>query len=213
MSIPFKIITERLVIRCYRPSDAILVQNAIASSLENLRKWMPWAKSEPTTLESKKELVSKFESDFIQNEDYTFGIFNKSEDLLIGSTGLHTRLGKESREIGYWINSSFLNKGYATEAASAMVKAGFEFHRVKNIQIHCDSNNLISRQIPKKLGFKLIKILKEDTPTSDNNSRDTMIWDLSFKDYAQIKEDFAPIQAFDQEGKVLKIQKNGIEPD
>src|SRR5262249_27870811 len=52
---PYRIETERLVIRCYEPGDAALMKDAIDSSLEHLRAWMPWAEAEPQTLAEKAE--------------------------------------------------------------------------------------------------------------------------------------------------------------
>ena len=53
----YRIVTERLVIRCWEPADAVLAKEAIDSSLEHLRPWMPWAHAEPTTLEQKVQLL------------------------------------------------------------------------------------------------------------------------------------------------------------
>ncbi|TXB55226.1 GNAT family N-acetyltransferase [Phaeodactylibacter luteus] len=38
-------------------------------------------------------------------------------------SGLHTRLGENAREIGYWINANYLKQGYATETVKALIKA------------------------------------------------------------------------------------------
>ena len=37
---PYRIVTERLVVRCYDPRDASLVKDAVDSSLDELRAWM-----------------------------------------------------------------------------------------------------------------------------------------------------------------------------
>src|SRR5580658_9336686 len=102
----FKIITPRLIIRCYDPegNDARQLQQSIIESLEYLKPWMPWAWHEPETLEAKRERVKQFSANFETGVDYVFGVFNLSETDLIGSTGLHTRAGGNAREIGYWIN-------------------------------------------------------------------------------------------------------------
>ena len=55
---PYRIVTERLVVRCYDPRDAPLVKEAIDSSLDELRAWMPWAHDEPKPLDEKVELTA-----------------------------------------------------------------------------------------------------------------------------------------------------------
>lgn len=197
--IPYGIITDRLVIRCYNSNDAELLMEAITNSLDNLKKWMPWAKSEPGSLESKKALLKKFEDDFVHNIDYNFGVFNKQQDVLIGSAGLHTRIGAKAREIGYWINSAYLNQGYATESTKALIKVGFEYHDINNIQIHCDPKNIASQQIPKKLGFDLTDILESNTTTPEGDLRDTMIWNMTLKRYHETLHSYPEVEVFYKE--------------
>ncbi len=200
--IPYGILTDRLMIRCYNPADAEMLLEAITNSLDNLKKWMPWAQTEPSSLESKRALLKKFEADFIQNIDYTFGLFNKEQDVLIGSAGLHTRIGPRSREIGYWINSAYLNQGYATESTKALVKVGFEHHDIDTIEIHCDPKNIVSQQIPKKLGFDLLNILKHNTTTPDGNPRDTMIWCMTRERYLETRHSYPEVDVFYKEDYV-----------
>ncbi len=48
---PYRIRTERLTIRCWEPRDASLLKDALDSSLDHLRPWMPWALEEPRPLD------------------------------------------------------------------------------------------------------------------------------------------------------------------
>ena len=164
---------------------------------------MPWAKDEPTNIEKKVKLLEKFKSDFESDKDYNFGIFNKDEDTLIGSSGLHTRIGEKAREIGYWINTEFLNVGFATEATTALTKVGFEYQNIERIEIHCDPKNNISQKIPKRLGFTLADVLKSNTLNASGSVRDTMIWSLSKDDYSINKISKFNMKLFDQSGNEL----------
>ena len=199
----YRIETERLVIRCYQPSDAGMLLSAIKNSIDNLKLWMPWAKDEPTGIEKKVKLLEKFKSDFESDKDYNFGIFNKNEDKLIGSSGLHTRIGENAREIGYWINTEFLNNGFATEATQALTKIGFDYQNIERIEIHCDPMNSISQKIPKRLGFTLVDVIKNDTVNAAGSNRDTMIWAISKDDYSVNKISNFNMKVFDQSGTEL----------
>lgn len=121
---------------------------------------MPWALNEPTSIEEKVELLRLFRSNFDLSKDFIYGIFDKYEKYLIGGTGLHTRLGKNAFEIGYWISEDASNNGYATEAAQALVTTGFLVDDIDRIEIHCDPDNGKSAKIPEKLGFTLECIRK-----------------------------------------------------
>ncbi|MEZ5055402.1 MAG: GNAT family protein [Saprospiraceae bacterium] len=149
----YKIETERLIIRCYHPEDAFLLKKSIDESLDHLLPWMPWAGNEPVSIEKKIDRLRKYRGQFDLGEDYVFGIFNKNEDKLIGSTGLHTRAGEHAREIGYWIHVNEIQKGYALEAAGALTKVGFEIEGLERIEIHCTPANIRSQNIPRKLGY------------------------------------------------------------
>lgn len=83
------------------------------------------------------------------DQDYSFGMFNKAGTVLIGSNGLHTRIGEKAREIGYWIHARHIQQGYATETVQALTKVGFELEGLDRIEIRCAPNNLRSQRIPR----------------------------------------------------------------
>src|ERR1700743_1289536 len=99
----YRIETERLLLRCYEPADALKMQAAIVTSLDHLRPWIPWAREEPRELEWMLRFIRLFRGQFDLGQDAVFGIFDKAEKEQLGGTGLHNRVGKDAREIGYWI--------------------------------------------------------------------------------------------------------------
>jgi RimJ/RimL family protein N-acetyltransferase len=189
----YKIETERLLIRCYKPADAALLLDAITSSLDHLKPWLPWAKKEPTDLETKINLLRKFRGQFDLGEDYTFGIFDKNQSELIGSAGLHNRLGPGEREIGYWIGVKHLNKGYAQEAVCALTKVGFEVENLSRIEIHCAPLNIRSLNVPQKLGYRLEKTLSNPV----NSPIGSMVWGMNKAGYDRSVIKRTQLKAFD----------------
>jgi RimJ/RimL family protein N-acetyltransferase len=57
-------------------------------------------------------------------------------------------------ELSYWIGKSFTGKGYATEAASAIVNYGFSHLALHKIIIAHALENTESKKICRKLGFQ-----------------------------------------------------------
>lgn len=62
---------------------------------------------------------------FQARTQYTFGIRLKATDAFIGGIGLRVHRRYNRAVLGYWIAKPFWNKGYATEAAAAMLYFGF----------------------------------------------------------------------------------------
>ena len=150
---PYRIETEHLVVRCWEPRDAALLKEAVDSSLDHLRPWMPWAHEEPQPLEAKVELLRGFRGRFDLDQDFVYGILSADESEAVGGTGLHTRRGEGIFEIGYWIRASRVGQGFATEATAALTRVGFELCDVGRIELRVDPANEASLAIPRKLGF------------------------------------------------------------
>jgi RimJ/RimL family protein N-acetyltransferase len=201
----YRIETERLVIRCYAPSDAEKLQTSIAESIDHLLPWMPWAINEPEELEAKISRLRIFRGQFDLGQDYVYGIFDKSEEKLIGSTGLHTRQGEEVREIGYWISAKYINQGFATEAVSVLTKVGFEIEKMPRIEIRCAPDNVRSQKIPEKLGYQLESTLKNGTTDTYGNLRDVMIWVMLKPDYSKSKVGQINLKSFDIVGRPIDL--------
>lgn len=193
----YRIETSHLTIRSFKPGDAQLLIDAIEVSKEHLSSWMPWAKHEPTDFETKVALLRQFRGEFDMGIDYKFGIFNNAGTELIGSTGLHTRVGDNAREIGYWVNIKYTKKGFALEAAAALTKLAFEVEKLDRIEIHCAPENIPSQKIPQKLGFHLDGILRNRTTDGNGIPKNRMIWTIFRDEYEASPAKQAEIKAFD----------------
>ena len=163
--------TERLVVRCWSPADAPLLKEAIDSSLDSLRRWMPWAAAEPTSIEEKVALLRRFRGRFDLGKDFVYGIFDPAETEVIGGTGLHTRAGTTAFEIGYWIRDSRVGKGYATEIAAALTRVAIEVCGVDRVEIRVDPANTRQPRDPAEArvhgGGDAARRLRRDGPDAD----------------------------------------------
>jgi RimJ/RimL family protein N-acetyltransferase len=199
---PYRIETERLVVRCYESRDAPLLKDAVDSSLEHLQPWMPWALDEPQTLEQKIELVELFRSSFAAGENFTYGIFAAGEAELLGGTGLHPRVGPGGLEIGYWVRASATRQGIVTESTAALTRAGFEVCAADRIEIRIEPRNEASFGVPRKLGYVEEATLRRRLPGREGGPlRDVTI-------FTMFREDLDPaiapgIRAFDARGEQL----------
>jgi len=201
----YRIETERLVIRGYEPADALKLQRSVVRSMAHLRPWIPWAREEPRELEWMVNAVRTFRGRLDLSQDAVYGIFDKAEAEQIGGTGLHNRIGKDAREIGYWIDINHIHKGYATEAVSALLRVAFGIEGYARLEIRCDPANMASRQIPERLGFRHEMTLKNNSTDGDGKPVDTMVWALTRSEYAAAGPGDIVMRAYDFMGKPIEV--------
>ena len=203
---PYLVRTSRLVLRCWEPRDAPLLKNAVDTSLEHLRPWMPWAAAEPKPLEDKAELLRQFRGRFDLGEDFVYGIFDRDQSEVIGGTGLHTRVGAGALEIGYWISASRIGQGYAGEATAALTRVAFRVCGVDRVEIRVDPANEASLRIPRRLGFREEATLRRRLPDAKGApSRDAVIFTLLADELGSSPAGVIEAEAFDVLGRVLAI--------
>jgi RimJ/RimL family protein N-acetyltransferase len=203
---PYRIRTERLTLRCWEPGDAPLLKDAVDTSLDHLRPWMPWAAEEPKPVEEKADLLRTFRGRFDLDEDFVYGIFAPDEQEVIGGSGLHTRVRPRALEIGYWIRASRTGNGYAREATAALAKAAFRVCAVDRVEIRIDPANEASLRVPRALGFAEEATLRRRLPAgADDIARDCVVFTLFSDDLEGSPVAQAAVEVFDALGRALEV--------
>lgn len=72
---------------------------------------------------------------------YVFAIVLKERNELIGEISLHLNNTGNMAELGYWIGEPFWGKGFATEAARAVLQFGFSRLALDCIYATCNAEN------------------------------------------------------------------------
>jgi RimJ/RimL family protein N-acetyltransferase len=183
---PYRIETERLVLRCWDPEDAPLMKDAVDSSIEHLLPWMPWARFEPQTLDEKLELARTFRGEFDLGANFIYGVFEPDESRALGGSGLHPRGGDGSLEIGYWIRVDAVGRGLATEVCAVLTRVGFAHFGLERVDVTVDPANERSARIPRKLGFVLEGTLRRRLPPKEEGGplRDQLIFTMLAEELA-----------------------------
>ncbi|MDR1438935.1 MAG: GNAT family N-acetyltransferase [Clostridiales bacterium] len=141
--------TERLALRPFAESDFDAIHAYMGD--EQIKKFMY---HEPNTPEDTKKLIA---DSIIDERIFEFGITRKPTGILIGNIGLYIG-GKEAdgddeAEMGWLINRENQCRGFATEAAKAVMEFAFGQLGLRRIIAHCDSENTASWRIMEKLGM------------------------------------------------------------
>jgi RimJ/RimL family protein N-acetyltransferase len=153
IELPEVLVGDRVRVRPYRKGDGPALEEAVSSSLEHLKPWMPWA-NKPQSSEDFEELARTFAAKWILREDLGVGIWPLDESRLLGGSGLH-RIDWEVRkfEIGYWIRPEEEGKGLVSETARLLCGLAFDRLGANRVFIRCSTNNARSAAVPKRLGF------------------------------------------------------------
>jgi RimJ/RimL family protein N-acetyltransferase len=165
--VPRRLQTPRLTIRSYEPSDAPALYDAVRSSMDHLRTYMPWCHVY-TGVDVARSSIESFAKSFIDPLDpqvndahgVVLGIFDRATGRFLGGTGYpRIRAAAHCSEIGYWLRADATRQGYITEATRHMLSWGFApqsdggwgFHRLM-IQVH--EPNDASIAVPRRLGMR-----------------------------------------------------------
>lgn len=155
MEVPLKIETERLILSPLKESDIPLIteylqEKIISDNTSNIP--YPYSESDARTW------IKISDDALTAKTGYTFAIREK-EGEIIGAIGLHDR-NDDKAELGYWIAVPFWNKGYATEAAAAILSFGIKELKFHKIYATHFIHNPASGRIMEKIGMHKEAVLK-----------------------------------------------------
>ncbi len=128
---------------------------------------------------------------------------------MLGGTGLHTRSGPDSFEIGYWIRADSVGRGLATEATAALTRVAFEICGVARVDILVDPENGASLSVPRRLGFVEEGVLRRrlESPAGAPR-RDATVFSLLAEELPRSPAVEVGVEAFDATGARL-IESSG----
>ena len=151
--------TERLILRRFEYSDCDAVFKNWASD-EELQSLY----SEPvySTMEETKGLLDKYIGNYSREDYYRWAVIDKVTGECIGQIAYFLVDSKNHfAEIEYCIGADFQCKGYATEAAKAVIAYGFDKINLHKDQICTKTINGPSRRVIEKCGFTFEGTLRD----------------------------------------------------
>ncbi len=164
---------DRVLVRM-TPGDGPALVTVVNASLAHLRPWMPWAQ-DPATAESIGTFLGNAETQWDGFEEFQYLIRQAPAGPILGTCGLHARVGVGALEIGYWVHVDHTGRGVATGAAGGLTDAALRLRGVERVEIRCDAANARSAAIPPKLGYRLDRI-ETRPPTTPGETDSHMVW-------------------------------------
>ncbi|NJM09464.1 MAG: GNAT family N-acetyltransferase [Bdellovibrionaceae bacterium] len=152
------LITERLSLRSYKTEDWERLH--IYASDPDFSKYEFWG---PNTLEDTHRFIAEMVQQAAITPRYKFdlAVCLKENGLMIGGCGIRreTELSQVAN-LGWAINPDFQGKGYATEAARALIEYGFQKLGLSVIYATCDTRNAPSYKVMEKVGMRKVGFIK-----------------------------------------------------
>jgi len=139
--------TRRLALRPFTLADAPRVQQLAGArevALNTLSIPHPYPDG------AAEEWISSHETKLEQGQ-INFAI---DDGQLVGAVGLIVKRPDDIAEIGYWIGVPYWGRGYACEAAEAVIRYGFEDLALNKIFAAHFTRNPASGRVLQKLGMK-----------------------------------------------------------
>ena len=180
-----KLSGERIFLRPPKRRDALKWQKLRMASKSFLVPWEPaWDASSC----SRRTFIRYFKnSNYLANMDraYSFLIFNIEDKSLLGGVNVgNVRRGvSQSASLGYWIGKQHSKKGYMKEALDILIPSLFLDLQLNRIEAATLENNLASKNLLNKIGFKkegkLRKYLKINGEWQDHVLYSLLEYDLN----------------------------------
>ena len=158
-----KLTGERVFLRPPKRRDALKWQKLRMSSKSFLVPWEPsWDASSCT----RRAYLRYFKnSNYLANMDraYSFLIFKTDDKALLGGINIgNVRRGvSQSASLGYWIGEKYARNGYMKEALKLLIPSLFVDLRLNRIEAATLEENIASKNLLKKIGFKKEGVLRK----------------------------------------------------
>ena len=151
-----KIDGDQVWLRPPRASDFEPWQQVRSDSRAYLIPWEPTWPSDVLTRPSFRRRLKRYARDVRDDVGYSFFVFRRGDGALVGGVNLsHVHRGvSQSCSMGYWMGENYARQGLMTDAVKAVVSFSFEELGLHRIEAACVPENIPSRDLLRKIGFK-----------------------------------------------------------
>lgn len=151
-----RIETERLTLRPPTHADFRYWTGLRRESMEFLTPWEPSWADDHLSRKSFTNRVYWAQRSVANGSAVPLFLIRREDEALLGAITLdNIRRGPaQAGTLGYWIGAAYARHGYMREAIQALVHYGFSQLDLSRIEAACLPENLASRGVLEKCGFK-----------------------------------------------------------
>ena len=178
--------TERLVLRYVTLDDLDALRYYTDPEV---CRYLPFpAADEEALLERVKRMAERLAP---SEPDDVLSLAAVHDGVLVGDLILRMRTRSNEHtapsvaEIGWAFSPSYAGRGFATEAATALVDLAFSHYPLHRLIAHLDPRNLRSAALCERLGMTHEALLRKDWPEKDGTWTDDAIYGLLRNEWQQ----------------------------
>lgn len=176
---------DGIVLDLLEEHDAEEVYALVDANREHLQRFLPWARI--ATPENERAFIRSSLERFARGGGFDAGI--RVDGVLAGAVGVfNVRSDVRRAEIGYWLAAGFQGRGVMTRAVAGLARVLFEQRGFNRLEIRCQSDNLPSRRVAERLGFRHEGTLRAVHATSGGLAADLEVFGLMRREWEAARE-------------------------
>jgi ribosomal-protein-alanine N-acetyltransferase len=148
--------TRELLLRAPRAEDYEAWAKLRAASRRHTEPWEPsWTEDELTRTAYRGRL-RRYDLDWKEGRGAPFFLLRKRDNVLVGACNLNNikRGVMQSADIGYWIGTPYVRRGYARQAIRRALAFAFRELQLHRIEAAVQPQNTASRTLLEEIGFQ-----------------------------------------------------------
>lgn len=158
-------LSDGIRLRPLTAADAPEMHALIQENRAHLDRWLRWSNA-VKSLADVEALIAEFREKQAKGDGFHSGIRTEGH-LAGGLVCWHIHPQNRTSEIGYWLGERFTGRGLATRAARRAISWLIQEAGVNRIEMQCGVENLRSRAVPERLGFRLEGIRRQSHRIGD----------------------------------------------
>ena len=165
--------------RPLEPSDAEELYALVEANRAYLSRWMPWAPS--STPVAIREFIAMGRRQLAENNGFHAAL--ERDGRIVGVAGFHSiDWLHRSTSIGYWLAEAEQGRGIVTQAVRELLDHAFGVWELHRVEIRAAVENVRSRAIPERLGFREEGTLR-DAELVEGRYLDLVVYSLLAPDW------------------------------
>lgn len=150
-------VTEELALVVLEREDAPALQQLIESDRERLARYLPWARSQQLE-QSRAFIERRVLRSLLVADGLELGVWWRG--ALRGMVGIHSvRHAPKRGSLGYWLVPAAEGNGVVTQALRVLIGKGFGDLGFTRLDIRAEPDNVRSRAVAERLGFRFEGVL------------------------------------------------------